>query len=109
MPIRLARTRLATALVAASVALAPLVAACGDQAADPNVGTLVITADANCPSTSVTISVDGRAAVQANMRPGQAVRSFQLSPGTHTVAISGFSTTSVPITRNETFTLILRC
>ena len=78
--------RLTTCLVVLAL-LATSVAACGsDGGSDPEPGTLVLEAELSCSAGPVTIAVDGGTPVDAQMIPGQAIRSFALTPGRHTVA-----------------------
>ena len=107
--------RTTTTLLLASALVVGL-AACGDDdGTGPAPGTLVLEGGMECPSVQVAISVDGGQEVQASLQPGETVRSFSLSAGTHTIAarmIDGelfWPELAMTIESKRTYTVVMQC
>lgn len=108
-------SRLTTRLAGLAL-LASSVAACGSNGGSgPEPGTLVFEAAMSCSSGPVTITVDGGTPLDAQLIPGQAMRSFALSPGRHMIAAqrkngSGrWGPMEVIIQSRATLTVIMQC
>lgn len=114
--VRLSRTTTRLAGLAGLALLAASVAACGSNGGSgPEPGTLVLEAAMSCSSGPVTITVDGGTPVAAQLIPGQAMRSFALTPGRHMVAAQRtngsmrWGPMEVIVQSKATLTVVMQC